>query len=364
VEAVRHAQAAGDWGLAARLLADHWPGLYLDGQAAAVHELLTGFPAEAGAADAELAVLAAGDELARGSLEAADRYLGLAERTSATVSAGRRGQYQVLLGVVRLLHAPQRGNPQAASEEAQRLQAAAEALEAQPALGEDLRALALISLGSTEAWTTRFEEAHTHLKQGVALARQLGRPFLEVTGRADLTIAEIVRPLAGTSEIERRFGLPAELARQAIELAERHGWTDEPAFGVACRTLGAVLAWQGRPEEAEPWILHGERTVTAEAEPAAAVAVCYGRGILELARGRDRDALAAFRAAERLAGRLDVPNLVVPRARAMQMSVLVRLGDTERAEQALAGLEEPERERGTSASPRPRCGSPKTTRTR
>src|SRR5271169_6268630 len=29
VEAVRHAQAAGDWGLAARMLADHWPGLQL-----------------------------------------------------------------------------------------------------------------------------------------------------------------------------------------------------------------------------------------------------------------------------------------------------------------------------------------------
>src|SRR6516225_9650083 len=29
VEAVRHAQAAQDWGLAARVLADNWPGLYL-----------------------------------------------------------------------------------------------------------------------------------------------------------------------------------------------------------------------------------------------------------------------------------------------------------------------------------------------
>ena len=26
-------------------MADHWPGLYLDGQASAVHELLAGFPA-------------------------------------------------------------------------------------------------------------------------------------------------------------------------------------------------------------------------------------------------------------------------------------------------------------------------------
>ena len=66
VEAIRHAQAARDWGLAARLLADHWPGLYLDGQAATTHELLAAFPAEQLAADAELAAVAAGDELAQG----------------------------------------------------------------------------------------------------------------------------------------------------------------------------------------------------------------------------------------------------------------------------------------------------------
>jgi len=345
VEAVRHAQAAGNWGLAARLLADHWPGMYLDGQGAAVHELLAAFPAEARAADAELAALAAGDELAWGSLEAAEQYLALAER--ASMPAGRRGQYQVLLGIVRLSHARQRGNLPAAAEQARRLQTAAEALEqAQPDLGEDLRALMLISLGNTEVWTTRFEEAYRHLEQGVALARRIGRPFLEFIGLADLTLAEIVRSSAGTSEIERMLARPAELARQAIELAERHGWTDEPAFGVACRTLGAVLAWQGRPEEAEPWVQRGERTVTAEAEPGAAAAVCFSRGILELARGRNGDSLAAFLAAERLAGRLEAPNLLIPRARALQMLLLVRLDDTERAEQALAGLEGPGRERG------------------
>src|SRR5262249_51628669 len=40
VDAVRHAQAARDWGLAARLLADSWYGLQLDGQAATTHQLL------------------------------------------------------------------------------------------------------------------------------------------------------------------------------------------------------------------------------------------------------------------------------------------------------------------------------------
>ena len=67
VEAIRHAQAAQDWGLAARLLSDHMQGLVLDGQGAAAHELLARFPAGVVAADAELAVVMAAGEMLRGS---------------------------------------------------------------------------------------------------------------------------------------------------------------------------------------------------------------------------------------------------------------------------------------------------------
>jgi LuxR family maltose regulon positive regulatory protein len=137
VEAIRHAQAAQDWGTAIRLLADHWAGLQLGGQAATVHAILAAFPAGVCAADAELAVLAAADELAQGSLEAAERYLGSAARGEASVPAGRRGQVQLLLGVVRLLLARQRGNLPAVAEEVRRLQAVAEAADAaQPRLDE------------------------------------------------------------------------------------------------------------------------------------------------------------------------------------------------------------------------------------
>ena len=125
VEAIRHAQAARDWVLAARLLADHWPGLYLGGQEATVHALLAGFPAGRPRADAELAAVAAADELAGGSLEAAERYLGVAERGLASVPEGRRGQAQVLLGVVRLLLCRAAAETSAArAEQAQRLLAA------------------------------------------------------------------------------------------------------------------------------------------------------------------------------------------------------------------------------------------------
>jgi LuxR family maltose regulon positive regulatory protein len=337
VEAVRHAQAAQAWDLARRLLADHWPGLSLDGQAAVIHELLGGFPAERLVADAELAAVAAGDELARGSLEAAERYLGLAERGLASVPESRQGQARLLAGMVRLLLARQRGNRPAVAEEAQRLQAAAEAPEAaQAALGEELRALALISLGSTELWVARFEEAERHLADGVALARRIGRPYLEFTGLV----------YVASLEFFRSFALTVEHSVQAAELAERHGWTDEPAAGLASLNVGGVLVWQGRLEEAEPWMQGAERTLRAEAEPAVELIIRSIRGLLELARGRDADALAAFQAADRVAARLTEPNLMVHGNRSFLVQALVRLGETERAEQVLAGLGDQDRDGG------------------
>jgi len=181
VEAVRQAQAAEDWELAARMLAGHWPALHLDGQAATVHELLAGFPAVIRAADAELAVVAAADELAQGSLEAAERYLALAERHSGSVPASRGDYGRLLLGVVRLLLDRQRGDLPAVVTDVRELQAMTEVADAsRPGLGADLRALALISLGGTEFWADAYEydDAARHLEQGVALARQIGRPYL------------------------------------------------------------------------------------------------------------------------------------------------------------------------------------------
>ncbi len=337
VEAVRQAQAARDWELAARLLAGHWPALYLDGQAATVHELLAGFPAEARAADAELAVVAAADELAQGSLEAAERYLTLAERRAQSVPAGRGEYARLLLGVVRLLLDRQRGNLPAVAEEARQLQAMAEVADAaQPGLGTDLSALALISLGSTELWATASGDAERCLERGIALARQGGRPYLEFTGLA----------YQAPHEFYHSFARAAERGRQAVELAERHGWTDDPATGMACSVVAIVLTWQGQPDEAEPWVERAERTLTAETQPAAVLGIPIVRGTLELERDRDAAALAALEAGELLARRLAGQHYLAARIRALLVHSLARLGQAERAEQFLAGLDEPDRERG------------------
>src|SRR5207247_132516 len=95
-------------------------GLGLAGLGGTVHELLTRFPAGVIAADAELAARVAGDQLARGSLEEAERCLDLATRTLESVPADRRGRAQVVLAVMRMRLARQRGDLTTVAGEAQR----------------------------------------------------------------------------------------------------------------------------------------------------------------------------------------------------------------------------------------------------
>jgi LuxR family maltose regulon positive regulatory protein len=337
IEAVRHAEAAELWGFAARLLADHWFSLYLDGRAATAHDLLTGFPAGAVEADAELAALMASDELNGGSLQQAERYLALAMETAASVPADRRGSLQVRVAVLRLFLARQRSDRPAVVEEARRLLAPGERPDTPGlGLGEDLRALALINLGIAELWTMRLDEAERHLQQGVDLARRIKRPFLEVTGLAHA---------ANVANL-RSYRLGAQYGRQAIEVARQHGWTDEPIAGIAYTALAAAALAQGRLEEAEAWTEDAERTLQEEVEPAAGLLLHHVRGGLELARGRNQEALVALRSAERLAGLLVTPHTLAFAARRWLLQTLVRLGETDQVERAFAEMDPQEREAG------------------
>jgi LuxR family transcriptional regulator, maltose regulon positive regulatory protein len=354
VEAVRHAQAAQHWDLAARVLSDHWIGLGLAGLGGAVHELFARFPAGVIAADAELAAGAAGDQLARGSLEEAERYLALSARALESVPADRRGRSQMFLAAVRMRRARQRGDIAAVAEEAQRLLAPAmTAGSDQPELGGDLRALALINLGIAELWTSRFDAADQHLADGIALAHEIGRPYLEVTGLAH-----------GAQLMSwRSFPLGAERGVEAIELAKQHGWADEPIAGVAYLALGVAMLTQGRLEDAEQALGRAERIMRTEVEPAAGMRLTYGRGMLEFACGRHDAALRAFQRAERLSESLVTPHTLALRLRSHLLQTLARRGETQRVEQALDRMGRPERERGeiriAEASLRLAQGDPK-----
>ena len=169
---------------------------------------------------------------------------------------------------------------------------------------------------------------------GVALARRIGRRSLEFHGLTHGAHAKLLfRPDASAIGVEQA----------GDRLAERHGWSEEPLAGMAYAQLGIVLLYQGRLEEAEPWLERAERTLRTEVEPAAGMSLRYARAVLELARGRYQEALAAFGGAEKLAATLVRPHTCVTSMRSRMLQTLVRLGQTGRAEQALAELGEDER---------------------
>ena len=342
VEAVRHAQAAEDWVLAARLLSDHWAALSLDGRRATAHELLAGFPAPVRGADPELLALGVAEELRRGSLDQAERQLAAAKRLTASIADERRIQFQTRLAATQLIVARQRGDLATVVEEAQRLLGDAEVPEAFPAgMDEDLRATWLLNLGAAELWTGRLKDAEGHLEQALALVRRTERAFIAVDCLAHQSL------LLGFSSFQRA----REVASEAVELAAKHGWGDQPAVGLAYAVLGGICVWQGRLEEAQAWLDRAQRALTAELEPAEGSILYSNRGVLELARGRNEQALAALEASVRLHGLRTTPHALAAQAHALMFQAMLRVGQTERVEHELAELDRPLRETAEMRKP-------------
>ena len=126
-----------------------------------------------------------------------------------------------------------------------------------------------------------------------------------------------------------------------------------------------ALVAQGRLEEGERSLEQAERTAPAtrsSRRPACGSATLAG--CWTLVTGRPEAALAAFRAAERLAGLLVTEHALARRLRSHVLQTLVRLGETQRVEQALAEMGGPERDSGRCATPWRCSGSPRTIRRR
>jgi LuxR family transcriptional regulator, maltose regulon positive regulatory protein len=334
IEAIRHAQAAGNWSLASRVLSDHHLALQFDGHGATEHEFLRRFPPSAVAADAELAALLAADELERGSLEAAGHYLALATRTEISVPGDRTARFQVLLAITRLALARQQSDLPAVALETQKLFAVSAGHVDHLRLGEDLRALALISLGVAETNVGRDIDAEEHLERGIALAQRIKRPYLELYGLAFSAPTRYHHRATGT---RRSHHEAVDRALQAIELARRHGWSEEPVVTRAYLIVAVVRCWQARWQEAEEWQGLASHSLRAEVDPRTSVAFYLIQGELALFRGRYAEAVATLESCERMA-RLHAK--AAPREIALTRPVLLlaflKLGEVKRVEEALA----------------------------
>jgi LuxR family maltose regulon positive regulatory protein len=334
VSAIRHTQAAGAWADAARLLADHSFSLTLDGQAQTMQALVRAFPP--GADHPELALVRAMGDLAQGRLDEAAAHLTVAETHVQTTTPDRRRRLGVATSSLQLALARRRGHLAGVIEHARFLDSPVTGPSDEDiALDSDLRAVALMNLGTAEAWTLGrpdAPDAERHLREGAGLARKIGRPYLEVACLAQLGFASLV--LHSFATTQRR-------CREAIALAERHGWGTESVIAPALIMLAATLVWTGEFDEGERWLRRTERALQTDAGPDIRLLLHQTAGILHAGRGRRHEALEEFGAAEDLGSQLaDDSQALASRATRWLIATQARLGMTGEARALVAALDD------------------------
>ncbi len=328
VDAIRHTQAAGDWPDAARLLADHSFGLTLDGHAQTMQALVQAFPPGA-SADPELALVRAGSDLVQGHLNEAAAHLAVAETYAGTAPPDRRHRLRVAIASLQLSLARRRANLAGVVELVRFLASPVTGQSDEDiALDSDLRAVALMNLGTVEAWSLGLPDAERHLQEGAALARQIGRPYLEVGCLAQLGFASKIHPFATT---QRR-------CREAIALAERHGWGTEPVIAPALVTLAGTMVWLGQFEDAGRWLHRSAQALQTDTGPDIRLLLHQTTGILHACRGRHEEALAEFSAAEGLRSRLAGSHALASQVTGWMIATQARLGMLSEADAALAAV--------------------------
>ena len=332
-EAVRHTQAAGDWADAARLLADHSFSLLLDGQAQTMQALVRAFPP--GADHPELALVRAMGDLSQGRLDEAAAHLAVAEAHAGTAPPERRRRLQVAVASLQLSLARRRGDLAGVIEQARFLDSPVTGPSDEDiALGSDLRAVALGNLGTAEAWTLGrpdAPEAERHLREGADLARQIGRPYLEVGCLAQLGFASLVLHSFATTQAR---------CREAIALAERHGWGTEPVIAPALIMLAGTLIWTGEFDQGERWLQRTRQALQTYTGPDITLLLHQTAGLLHAGRGRHHEALEELSAAEDLGSQLADSQALASRATRWLIATQARLGMTGEARAALAALDD------------------------
>jgi LuxR family maltose regulon positive regulatory protein len=330
VEAIRHTQAAGDWPGAARLLADHSFSLTLDGQAQTIQALLRAFPPGAGA-DPELALVRAGGDLVRGHLDEAAAHLAVAETYAETAPPDRQRRLWVAIAALKLSLARRRGHLADVLEQVEFLNSPVTGQSDEDiALGSDLRAVALMNLGTVEAWSLALPDAERHLQEGAILARASGRPYLEVSCLAQLGFASKIHS----------FAITQMRCREAIAAAERHGWGTEPVIAPALLTLAASTIFTGDLDEGEQWLQRAGRALGADTGPGIRLLAHTVSGMLEAGRGRLHEAVEEFGAAERLRSQLTGSHALASQVSGWLLATQGRLGMTGEARAALAALDD------------------------
>jgi LuxR family transcriptional regulator, maltose regulon positive regulatory protein len=332
-DAIRHLQAAGNWDEAARMLTDHALSLSLDGQAGTVAALLRAFPTEARRGSPDLALVRAVANLDQLHLDLADAHLEAAKAYAATTPPDRRHRLRLAIASLSLYSARLRAHFDGVFGQVGALLSPVDGQTvADVALNDDLRADALLNLGVTEAWSLRLLDSVKHLLEGAALARHIGRPYLEVACLSHLGFASTIQS----------FTLARQRCEEALALAARHGWDADPVTAPALAALANALIWTGEFDSGEQWLARARDTTRLTGEPAIRLLVCLTAAMLPAARGDHRRALEEFAAAKRMQALMVGEHALTSRVTAWTIATQARLGRLDQARADLAALDDEE----------------------
>ncbi len=321
--ALLHAVEAGAWDLAARLAGDRWVDLLIRGEIGALDPLIERLPPKWTTEDPELALAVASALLDRGDHAGAARLLASAEATADRVPEERRPRFEVSFAALALHVSRLRGDLGAALETGRAL--ARDGRLQAGVVEPDLCALALVNLGIAELWSGEAEAAARHLERARGAAADAGRDWLVLLA---------IGVLAGTIQ---DFPRAARHAREAIALAEQHGWERTWPAGAAYLALAnAEFLWDRGEDAAENVELAREALHGTQELPLRAGLALLRSSVLA-ARGEAEAALAVVESGAEEIG--DWPLLDPMREYFAVREAMLRaeLGDRAGAARALGG---------------------------
>jgi LuxR family maltose regulon positive regulatory protein len=146
---------------------------------------------------------------------------------------------------------------------------------------------------------------------------------------AELAFAAKIEPFATT---RRR-------CREAIALAEQHGWGAEPVIAPALVNLAGTLIWAGEFDQGDHWLRRAARALESDSGPRIGLLLHLGTGVLLSGLRRQREALAEYCAAEHLQAQLEGSHALMRQLTSWRLATQARLGQLSEARASLAALD-------------------------
>jgi LuxR family transcriptional regulator, maltose regulon positive regulatory protein len=326
-EALPHAVAAREWDLALALLAEHWFELYVRGDGPALRALVAELPADRLAADAEASAALTCAALEDGDRAAAAAHRADAEAAAPSLPEPRRRRYLETMALARLEAARLDGDFRAALAAADELLAEAAAQPGPPDHGR--QAVVHAMLGDAAQWSHALERAAHELGSAVALARAEGLDFVAVGALSSLGLLDVMSQGPACDTVH---------AREAIELAERRGWSGIPQ--TACAHLALALAAFSDlcPGEAAEHLARASAAAERVRRRGLDFVIAVLAARLEAEAGSPRDGLRHLDTFEALHRYGEAPDYERPTLAARRAGLLAASGELEAAEAALADV--------------------------